>query len=180
MLQEMLSAPRRMACVAPSSRFLAAAMARWVTPTPATYVVELGPGTGAVTEALFDRGLEVARLVAIEKSPVMAELLRQRFPAAQIILGDACHLTRLLRRVVAEPIAVGAVVSSLPLRQFTPRDTERLARQIHEILPAGGRWIQYSYHLGKERPKGSSRFQVRHSEVVWLNLPPARVTVYEK
>jgi len=179
-LQEWLANPQRTGAVAPSSPKLAAAMARWLPSNPESYVLELGPGTGAVTEALLERGLREDRLVAIENNPKLARLLRHRFPHAHIITGDAWHLDDLLREW-REPIAsVGAVISSLPLLNFPPAEAEALAEKIRAILEQGGKWVQFSYNLGARRPHGTSRFRRLASNIVWLNLPPARVNVYQK
>ena len=97
-LQEWFANPQRMGSVVPSSRQLATAMAHWLPSDPESYVLELGPGTGAVTQALLTRGLREERLVAIERNPKMAHLLRRRFPRAHIINGDAWHLDVLLRQ----------------------------------------------------------------------------------
>jgi phospholipid N-methyltransferase len=40
--------------------------------------------------------------------------------------------------------------------------------------------MQYSYHLGQERPEGTAACQVNHADIVWRNIPPAKVTVYQK
>jgi phosphatidylethanolamine/phosphatidyl-N-methylethanolamine N-methyltransferase len=179
-LQEWLANPQRTGAVAPSSPKLAAAMARWLPSNPESYVLELGPGTGAVTEALLERGLREDRLVAIENNPKLARLLRHRFPHAHIITGDAWKLDDLLREW-REPIAsVGAVISSLPLLNFPPAEAETLAEKIRAILEQGGKWVQFSYNLGARRPHGTSRFRRLASNIVWLNLPPARVNVYQK
>ncbi|MGA3163365.1 MAG: methyltransferase domain-containing protein [Verrucomicrobiota bacterium] len=179
-LQEWFANPQRMGSVVPSSRQLATAMAHWLPSDPDSFVLELGPGTGAVTQALIGRGLREERLVAIEKNPRMACLLRQRFPRAHIITGDAWHLDVLLREH-NEPIKnVGAVISSLPLLNFPPEEAEALAGKILAILQHGGKWVQYSYHLGNERHKSATHFQRLASNIVWLNLPPARVNVYQK
>ena len=179
-LQEWLNSPRCIASVVPSSKRLSLAMARWVPLNVPGYVVELGPGTGAVTKVLVEHGVPEHRLVAVERTPVLADLLTQRFRAAQIITGDALDLSRLLRRHLKSDLPVIAVVSSLPLRHFSDKDARSLSQQIFDALPAGGCWMQYSYHLGQERPAGTAAFRVIHSDVVWLNIPPARVTVYQK
>jgi len=179
-LQEWLANPQRTGAVAPSSPKLAAAMARWLPSDPEAFVLELGPGTGAVTEALLKRGLREDRLVAIERNPKLARLLRDRFPKAHIITGDAWHLDRLLssRR---DPIeSVGAVISSLPLVNFSFAEAEALAEKIRSVLAQGGKWVQYSYHIHKKRTRGTSRFHLLASKIVWFNLPPARVNVYRK
>ncbi|HEY4951898.1 MAG TPA: methyltransferase domain-containing protein [Verrucomicrobiae bacterium] len=179
-LREWFANPQRTGAVAPSSPKLAAAMAHWLPADPDSFVLELGPGTGAVTEALIERGLREDRLVAIEKNPIMARLLRKRFPSAQIITGDAWHLDDLLRER-REPIeSVGAVISSLPLLNFPPEEAEMLAEKIRAILQPEGKWVQYSYHLGNAQSRGASSFQLLASKVIWLNFPPARVSVFQK
>jgi phosphatidylethanolamine/phosphatidyl-N-methylethanolamine N-methyltransferase len=179
-LREWFADPQRTGSVTPSSPKLAAAMARWLPSDPESYVLELGPGTGAVTQALIERGLREDRLVAIENNPKLARLLHRRFPRAHIITGDAWHLDVLLREQ-AEPIeSVGAVISSLPLLNFPPAEADTLAEKIRAILERGGKWVQYSYHLGNGHHKSATRFHRLASKIVWLNLPPARVNVYQK
>ncbi len=179
-LREWFADPQRTGSVTPSSPKLAAAMARWLPADPESYVLELGPGTGAVTEALIGRGLREDRLVAIERNPKMARLLRKRFPSAHIITGDAWHLDDLLRER-PEPIeSVGAVISSLPLLNFAPEEAEGLAQKIRTMLEPQGKWVQYSYRIHKRRTRGTSKFHLLASKIVWFNLPPARVNVYQK
>jgi phosphatidylethanolamine/phosphatidyl-N-methylethanolamine N-methyltransferase len=179
-LQEWLANPQRTGAVAPSSPRLAAAMARWLPTDTESYVLELGPGTGAVTGALLERGLREDRLVAIEKNPKLAQRLRERFPGAHIITGDAWHLDDLLRERHKPIESVGAVISSLPLLNFSPAEAEALEGKIRAILEQGGKWVQFSYNLGTRRPHGTSRFRRLASSIIWLNLPPARVNVYQK
>jgi 16S rRNA (adenine1518-N6/adenine1519-N6)-dimethyltransferase len=58
-------------------------------PAPGDTVLEIGPGPGGLTAVLAGRG---ARLVAIEKDAAMIPSLRARFPAAEILEGDALKL----------------------------------------------------------------------------------------
>jgi phosphatidylethanolamine/phosphatidyl-N-methylethanolamine N-methyltransferase len=179
-LQEWLANPRRTGSVVPSSKRLAAAMARWLPASPESYVLELGPGTGIVTEALLQRGLREEKLIAIENNPKLAQLLRERFPRACIITGDAWRLDELLRNRL-EPIeSVGAVISSLPLLNFSEEQAEALAQKIRAVLEPQGNWVQFTYRIHKLRPRGASSFRLHASKIVWLNLPPARVSVFRK
>jgi phosphatidylethanolamine/phosphatidyl-N-methylethanolamine N-methyltransferase len=180
LLEQWLHAPRCIGAVAPSSKGLARAMARWSNAHPADLVLELGPGTGAVTEALLEHGVTQERLLAIETTPALVALLRERFPHAGIVEGDARQLARLVRPHLRNGHRIGAVVSSLPLRHFTEADRASISDQIHQLLPPTGRWIQFTYHLGNGHPPGDAPFRTIHSNVVWLNVPPARVMVYEK
>lgn len=179
-LQEWVQRPHQIGAIAPSSRNLANAMADWLPPESDAFVLELGPGTGAVTSALIERGLRQDRLVAIEKSHKLAGLLREKFPRAHIITGDARHLDRLLRQHLRDVDSVAAVISSLPLRNFAPELAEKVATKIRAVLRPEGKWVQYSYHLGSKRHEGTTYFHLLSSNVVWWNLPPARVSVYQK
>jgi phosphatidylethanolamine/phosphatidyl-N-methylethanolamine N-methyltransferase len=164
----------------PSSGRLGRAMAEWLSPDPDDLVVELGPGTGAITRALLTRGVPPDRLIAIEMSPDMATVLEQRFPEIHIVRGDAQEMARLLRPHTTGARRVGTVISSLPLRQFSGEFIRELADKILAQLRPGGCWVQYSYHLGPGHQPGTEQFHLRGSDVVWLNFPPARVNVYQK
>jgi phosphatidylethanolamine/phosphatidyl-N-methylethanolamine N-methyltransferase len=179
-LQEWLVNPRRTGSVVPSSRRLAAAMARWLPANPESFVLELGPGTGIITEALLKRGLREEKLVAIENNPKLAGLLHERFPRAHVIVGDAGQLDDLLRNRPQPIKSVGAVISSLPLLNFSEEQAEALAQKIRAVLEPQGNWVQFSYRIDKLRPRGAASFRLHASKIVWFNLPPARVSVFRK
>jgi hypothetical protein len=48
------------------------------------------------------------------------------------------------------------------------------------VLEPDGNWVQYSYHLGRNQIRGAASFQLRATKIVWLNFPPARVSVFHK
>ena len=179
-LQEWLANPKRTGSVVPSSKRLAAAMARWLPANPESFVLELGPGTGVVTQALLDRGMREEKLIAIENNPKLASLLHERFPRANIIVGDAWELDDLLRNRPQPIESVGAVISSLPLLNFSEEKAEALAQKIRAVLEPQGNWVQFTYRINKLRPRGSSSFRLHASKIVWFNLPPARVSVFQK
>lgn len=171
-LSELAKYPKQMGTVWPSSPVLAAAMARWLPPGKDQFMLELGPGTGIVTEKLLAAGLPEERLIAVEKSERLAGFLRERFPKARILSGDALELKQLLNGQ-----KVGAVFSSLPLKVFSAEQVEHLSAEIHAVLAPGAHWVQYSYQLINGHAPAAS-FHPVDSEIVWQNLPPAKVSVY--
>ena len=179
-VQEWLQAPLITASVTPSSRFLANAMARWANPNSKHFVLELGPGTGAVTQALLKRGVAENKIVCVENNPKMASVLSKRFPRTHILSGDAREFDKLLQEKFGDVECVEAVISSLPLKNFPADEAENLSNKIRMILRPRGKWVQYSYNLKREHPKGSERFDLIRSDVVWFNIPPARLNVYQK
>src|ERR1700694_2596657 len=112
-IRSWIEKPLSIGAVTPSSRVLARAMAAYVDPNTKGPVIELGPGTGPVTEALVAQGIDPARLVLVEFNPAFCRVLRMRYPRATVLQGDAYGLRRLLGASLSEPAA--AVVSGLPL-----------------------------------------------------------------
>ncbi len=168
--------PLATGAVMPSGRVLARTMARYVDPTVSGPVIELGPGTGPVTEALVKQGVDPARLVLVEFNPVFCRLLRSRYPAATVVQGDAYRLRRLMENLVREPAA--AVVSGLPLVTKPLRTRLRLMSDALGLLAPGAPFVQFTYAMVPPIPKALSGVRAEASELIWMNLPPARVWVY--
>jgi phosphatidylethanolamine/phosphatidyl-N-methylethanolamine N-methyltransferase len=168
--------PLSTGAVMPSSKALARTMARYVDVKASGPVIELGPGTGPVTEALVQHGVDPARLVLVEFNPSFCRLLRTRYPAATVVQGDAYKLRRLLETLVREPAA--AVVSGLPLVTKPLRTRLRLIADAMGLLAPGAPFIQFTYAMVPPIPKALSGIKAEASELIWRNLPPARVWVY--
>lgn len=162
----------------PSSKLLARTMANFVDPASDGPVIELGPGTGPITEALMERGIAEQRLVLVEFNPGFCRLLRARYPAATILQGDAYGLRRLLGDMIFRRAA--AVVSGLPLVTKPLRTRLRLLHEAFGLLAPGAPFIQFTYSVVPPIPRSLAGVRVEASERIWLNLPPARVWVYRK
>ena len=161
-----------------SGRALARALAAEVDPSVPGPVIELGPGTGPVTEALVERGIEPKRLVLVEFNPTFCRLLRTRFPEATVVQGDAYNLKRLLENILPQPAA--AVVSGLPLLTKPLRTRLRLINDVFSLSPDAS-FIQFTYSMTTPPiPKGLARVETEASDRIWLNFPPARVWVYRR
>lgn len=175
-LKELLRAPRTVGAVCPSSRHLASAMAEAVDFAEGRLVVELGAGTGSITQALLRRGVPASQLIVIERSEVLARRLKKRFPMLTVIQGDAAELPALLSGRAQD---IGSVVSSLPLRSLDPATSDAIIAGILDTLGDGGRLIQFTYDLRK--PSIPERLGLRRNRTrwVWANLPPARVDVFD-
>ena len=166
--------------VSPSGRALARTMARYVDPSVPGPLVELGPGTGPVTQALLRRGVAPERLVLVEYEPKFCRLLERRFPGVRVIQGDAYALATTLAGHLEAPAA--AVVSSLPLLNRPDHDRIRLLGEAFGLMHPDGTFVQFTYGMVSPvpRPKrdGALLFSTEASPPVWLNLPPARVFAY--
>ena len=142
-LRSWIERPLTVGAVTPSGKILARTMARYVDPNSTGPVVELGPGTGPVTEALVEAGVDPSRLVLVEFDPTFCRILRDRYPEATLVQGDAYSLRRLLETLLLQPAA--AVVSGLPL--ITKPIKMRLAAHSRRLRPDGARRALRAIHL---------------------------------
>lgn len=177
-IRSWIEKPLRTGAVMPSGKALARTMARYVDPALDGPVIELGPGTGPVTAALVEHGIDPSRLVLVEFNPDFCRLLRTRYPEATVVQGDAYRLRRLVESLLKTPAA--AVVSSLPLLTRPPRTRLRLMSDVIGLTQSGAPFVQFTYGLLPPIPKSLSGISAEASNLIWLNLPPARVWVYRR
>ncbi len=176
---QMLTTPRSIGAIAPSSRFLARNMASQIDPHRPGWVIELGAGTGVVTRALLKSGIKPDRLMVIEIDRRLCAMLRKHFPDIRIVHGDAAKLDQLL--VEHKIHKVNAIVSSLPLLIFPPELYQNVVDQMFTALPSGSPLVQFTYSSRssiRNKTLKHHHAEIAHRGRVWLNLPPATVWRY--
>jgi len=173
--------PGQVGALCPSSRTLAVEMTRNVGMETAETVVELGPGTGAITREIVSRLRESAGFFTVELDPGMAESLRSRFPRAHVVCGSASDLPDILKESRAPRADV--ILSGLPWAVFPTQLQDEILNGVFTGLAPGGFFATFAYIQGVVLP-GGIRFrrkleelfgEVTCSPVVWRNLPPAFV-----
>lgn len=179
--QQWLKHPLSMASITPSGRQLAQLMIA-AMPESACHVVELGAGTGAITDALLQHGIAQQALLAVEMNPVLYRLLQKRFPATPIVCGDARHLESMVKSSEAfTDNKVDVVCSSLGLLTM-PKDLQLdIIDAAFKVLRDDGVFIQYTYGPGNplaDEVRERLGLNCRTAGLAWRNLPPARVYVY--
>jgi phosphatidylethanolamine/phosphatidyl-N-methylethanolamine N-methyltransferase len=170
-LGQLFRRPHQVVALAPSSRALSAEMAAGLTPARGP-VIELGAGTGRITEAILARGIAAEHIHAIEMNPDFCDRLAARFPGLHIHRRSAGE-------VGALPVAaVQAVVSGLPLLSMPIALQRDILEGSFARMAPGGAFVQFTYG-----PKPPVARAVREalgldwtvSRRIWGNLPPARV-----
>jgi len=179
--------PIRTGAVAPSGPELAARMVSFLVSRPQSRVVELGPGTGVVTKALFAAGFSNHNLNLIEYSVDFCDHLQTRFPGLPVLQGDAYDLRGTLSRPggflsdsTENLHALDGIVSSLPLLTRPEPQRRAFLSEALDVLKPGAPLIQFSYGLVAPVKPAVRGISVYSSEWIWKNLPPARVWVYRK
>ncbi|MCT4655585.1 MAG: methyltransferase domain-containing protein [Cohaesibacter sp.] len=177
-LRQWFDNPLKMGAVAPSSPALARKMASYIDPDTSGKILELGPGTGAVTQAVIEHGIQPSRILAVEYSSQFVDILSDRFAGAHVMQGDAYDFEALRQHHIHEPLA--AVVSSLPLFTKPMEQRKRLIDLALHSLQPGAPFIQFSYALIPPVPEEKGDFTLEVSPWIIGNLPPARVWVYRR
>jgi phosphatidylethanolamine/phosphatidyl-N-methylethanolamine N-methyltransferase len=175
-LRALIARPKNIGALMPSSPALAEAIARQIDPHGGA-VLEIGPGTGVVSEAILARGIPADRLTLVEYDEDMARHLAERIPHAHVIQGDAFELDRLLGPRYSAPFA--AIVSGIPLLNHSMARRQAYVAGLGRRLMSGAPLIQFSY--GAQAPvKAPPGYTVTRAATVLANIPPAKVWVYRK
>jgi phosphatidylethanolamine/phosphatidyl-N-methylethanolamine N-methyltransferase len=174
-LRAVFARPRNVGAIAPSSPGLARAIAREIDPKKPGTVLELGPGTGVVTAALIERGIEPERITAIEYDAEFATLVARRFPGVHVIRGDAFELAHTLGSGSGQRFI--GIVSGIPLLNHPPERRQKLVKSALAQIEPGSPFVQFSYGTRPPIVPPAGAYVTR-TALVWRNLPPARVWVY--
>lgn len=169
-----ISAPRRVAAIAPSGKALATLITRGISPKDAP-VIELGAGTGVFTRQLIKNGIPQEQLALVEFGSNFARNLREQFPATKILCMDAARLGDV---ELFGGEQAGAVVSGLPLLSMPPLQVARILRSAFAHLRQDGAFYQFTYGPRCPVPRALlERFGLRAHYLgkALANVPPATV-----
>lgn len=159
-------------------------------------ILEVGPGTGAVTTRIVAAMQPGDRLDLVELNDRFVERLEQRLarePAFQRV-ADRTRVIHAPIEELAEPEPYDVVISGLPLNNFSASQVSFILNFLVERLKPGGTLSFFEY-IGIRRMRALaagrdqrtrlrgidqaikevfSRHQVHH-RAVWPNIPPAWV-----
>lgn len=195
--QEYLRHFHHTGAIAPSTRWLGAALARYVSDgTRARRVLEVGPGTGAVTGHIVRRLGENDRFDLVELNPTFVDCLRRRF-SSEPNFAAVNERARVIHAPVEElpcDEPYDAIVSGLPFNNFTESDVRRILEAFGKLMAPRGTLSFFEYvgvrpvralisgKQERDRLKGVGR-ALREAlagrefsrECIWPNMPPAWV-----
>ena len=170
-IHELVKNPGCIGAICPSSQKLARCMVSRIDTTQEGLVVELGAGTGVITQALLDHGVKPENLVVIEFADNFYLHLKERFPQLNIIHGDAAQL----RDLLPANAQINTIVSSLPLISLPPPVRQAIVSQWQSLLCETGQVVQFTYNLKSTYWRKDIHTTHYEEEFVWANIPPAKV-----
>lgn len=174
--RQLLTKPKQVSAITPSSRWLARAMAQDLGPQTGR-VVEFGPGTGHLTTGILAAGVAAKDLTLFEMSDDFVAHLRQRFAGVTVHLAGAETAATWVKP------GVGAVISGLPLLSMPLQLREKIIQAAFDILAPGGTYYQFTY--GARPPLNADQLHrmgltVTAGPRVWANIPPARIFLFRR
>jgi phosphatidylethanolamine/phosphatidyl-N-methylethanolamine N-methyltransferase len=173
-----IKSPKSTGSIVPTGPALAKSMASYVDINSSAPVLELGPGTGTITEAILDTGLPPEKLTALEYSSEFVTSLKKQFPKINLIQGDAFDLETVLPLATTEKF--GAVISALPLLNFEVEQREQLIGKMLDRMEPNAPFVQFSYGAVSPLPKNDALYSTKADDWIVKNIPPARVWVYRR
>ncbi len=172
-LAKFIAKGRTISSAVPSSPAMVASVLEHVDFSRPGTIVELGAGTGPVTEQIVEQLRPHHRFVAVENDPDFCDVLRRRFPDITLLQADATR--------IADPLAnlgihkVDYVLSGLPTPNLPGRGMIRLSRWLRKVLAPDGVFIQITVAPMLYRGFYSRIFESVGYRMVWLNIPPGGV-----
>lgn len=173
-----LERPRTVGTPFPTSSHTGKAMASVIDLASGLPVLEVGPGTGVVTRAILNRGLDPAKLVAVEFAPEFSSGLKHDFPGICVLTGSAFDLDSVLGDMTI-PL-FDCVISGIPLLNFDLASRLAYVEDMLDRIPAGRPVIQVTYGPRSPVPPGSGSFLVQRADFILRNVPPAHLWTYTR
>jgi phosphatidylethanolamine/phosphatidyl-N-methylethanolamine N-methyltransferase len=174
----MMQGPKTVGSIVPTSSITARKMASVINLNSGLPVLELGPGTGAITKAILSRGVKPEKLVAIEYSTDFYEHLVRLYPGVHFINGDAFDLDKTLGALKGQ--IFDSVVSAVPLLNFPMQARSALLESLLDRVPAGRPVVQISYGAVSPIIARPDRYHIQHFDFIVRNIPPAQLWIYRR
>ncbi len=168
----------RIASVWPSSRFMAAASLKSIDWDQARVIVELGAGTGPITQQALQRLQPHTRFIAIERDRDFVRILRQRFAGrtnVEIIHGDVGDLAEILSAQHVARHGVDHFVSGLGTPSLPEPVQRRMFAAVRDYLKPHGVFSNITEVPWFYMRWYKAMFEHVSFQLVALNMPPGGV-----
>lgn len=181
-IREFIRNWKTVGAIAPSSPALAAKMVEAAGTSTSRHVLELGPGTGALTEAVGRAMPDDCGYLGLELNDSFVQRLRNRFPGMRF---ECCCAQKFDLTTPEFAAGFDVIISGLPWTAFPEELQKAILANVLPRLAPGGRFVTFAY-LGFHKLPAGRHFRdllgsllpnVTTTEVVWANLPPAFVYV---
>ena len=170
--------PKAVGSIVPTSSVTARRMASIVDIHSGLPVLEVGPGTGVITNAILRHGVRPSDLYAVEYSHDFVTHLRRNYPGVNVIEGDGFDLDATLGD--KRDMVFDSVVSGVPLLNFPVARRVAYIDGLLDLIPQGRPVVQLTYGPKSPVPPGLGDYTVEHFHFIIRNIPPTQLWIYRR
>ena len=178
-IKEFLNKKKMVGSVMPSSKFLSKKMVDHLNFKSAKLIIELGPGTGVITERIIEKLGTNSKLLVIELNETFYKDLKKRITDKRVTIrkGSAADLSDFINDIEFDK--ADFIVSSIPLAVLPNTLRKRIVIAVNKHLDQKGTFIQFQYTLQslKLLKKVFKNVSIKHC---LFNIPPAFVYTCKK
>lgn len=163
--------------VSPSSPFLAREIVNRAEIEGAKTIIELGPGTGAITREILERKPKDCDLWTFEINKDFVKYLEKEYPEARHIHADVSQLKETLKKNNVS--RVDTIISGIPFTAFRDKECDEMLGEIDSVMNENSRLVLFTYSPIRFKTF-FSWFRKLDMSYVPLNIPPAHVLTLRK
>jgi phosphatidylethanolamine/phosphatidyl-N-methylethanolamine N-methyltransferase len=176
-LKQLIKSAKHTGAIAPSSSFLARKMVSRSKIKNAKTIIELGPGTGAITKEILKKMPKGAALWTFEINQEFVVHLQKKYPKANHIQANISSLEKLVEKNNIGRI--DSIISGIPFVSLDKKDCEKIFSEISSIMNETTNLVLFTYSTTKFK-SFFSWFEKIDVSYVPINLPPAYVLTLKK
>jgi len=168
--------PLEIGAIFPTSKITSKLMASELDIKKDSIVVELGPGTGKITQAILDKGVNEKNLILVEINNQFSNALKIKYPQVEIFTEDAVSFFEKFEERYKRKIDI--IISAIPLVSLDKNNNDLLCDLAMKNLSAKGKFIQITYFIKCSFSENIiKKLQLKKNLVGFslINIPPAFV-----
>jgi len=172
-LKSWFDSPKRMGTLFPTFARTGRMLASVIKDVQNVRVLELGMGTGQVTEQILNSGVRMENFATVEFDPKFCSEVQARHPDLKILNMDAASIaTKAPKEFIGQ---TDYIISTLPLITLGVNKAKEIIDAIFKVLKPGGVYVQITYHPAKPTYMKSMGLKVTKLCISWINLPPTHI-----
>ncbi len=162
--------PFRMGSVVASSSSVGNNFAKQIDLSKPGYIVEVGAGTGTVTQALIDSGIPANRIICFEIESDFCDLLKEKFKGIQVENDDIVNLKK-----IVSIDQINCIVSTLPFLSLQKSKARQIMDLFADLVKDDIQYLQMAYSPFFHIQLRKSGLQAKKCAYVLKNFPPAYI-----
>ncbi len=172
-LKNWIRYPLVLGAVLPTQKFASDIMASEVD-SNTSMVVELGAGTGQITNSILNKNINEKDLILVEINKEFSEILKKKFPKAQIFSEDAISFFEKFPKRFNKKIDM--IISGIPLVSLDKNTRNKICELSVNNLSESGTFFQITYFIRCSFPNEiikKYKLSKKLKGFTPFNIPPA-------